>query len=130
MLHVVRALKPDASNWVWGVFLLMLAATFTGEVHASCGVRDRIKHEDSDCLTAKWDNHYNWLNHGRWKIKSECSNYGKVVAKIDIKHTWDEEITLSNSEWQSGDTDLYNVRYIYCCADLSDLCNRSDIESN
>ena len=127
MTHNIRASKLNPFNRVSTMFVFLLVAAYADQVHASCNISDRIKHGDADCLSASWNNNHNWLNHGKWKIKSECSNYGRVVAKIDIKDTWDETITLYNDSWKKGDTDLYNINYIYCCADLSDLCNKSDL---
>ena len=127
MTHNVRASKLKAFNWVSIMFVFLLTGAYAGQIHASCTGSDKIRHGDADCLIASWDNDYNWLSHGKWKIRSKCSSYGKVVAKIDIEDTSSETITLYNGSLKTGTTSSNDIENIYCCADLGDLCNKSDV---
>ena len=116
--------------WLSAVLVLLFAAGSAGPAHAKCGISSRISHKDSDCLTAKWDNAANWLSINKYQVKNECSDLGTVFAKLDVKNWQDLTEELSDDQWEKGSTDLLNIRHIYCCSDLSDLCNRSDIEDD
>ena len=111
-------------------FALLLAFASAGPAHANCGKKYRIKHGDAECLTAKWDNSKDWLSRSEYEIKNKCSSLGTVVAKIDIKNLWDRTVYLSDDEWEESSLGFADIRHIYCCTDLSDLCNRSDIEDD
>ena len=98
-----------------------------GQVHAgSCEGSNRVRHKDAQCLHAKWDNDTNWLSHGKVEARNECPEYGTVVAKVDIKNFRDETWHLDDGETKKHNTQIYNVRHVYCCKDLSDICNKSD----
>ena len=103
------------------------AIVLPAEPRASCTGGDRIWHGDADCLKASWRNK-KWPKKNRYDAQSLCSEHGTVVAKVDIEHHKDETWTLITSIKETGGVhNDYDVKGIYCCADLSDLCNKSDI---
>ena len=126
MTHNIRTSKSKAINRVLTMFVFLLAVAYAGQVHASCTGSDRINHGDADCLSASWNNHSNWRGDSRWKVKNNCSSKGTVVAKIDFEDTSSETVTLYNGSSKSGMAGEKDIENIYCCADLGDLCNKSD----
>ena len=126
MTHNIRTSKSKAINWMSAMFVFLLAVAYAGQVHASCTGSDKLRHGDADCLSASWDNDWNWLGHSRWKVKNNCSSKGKVVAKIDIYDASSETVTLYNGSTTTGMAGDNDIKNIYCCADLGDLCNKSD----
>lgn len=103
--------------------LVLLATT----VEAACGVRDRVSHRDSECLQAWWDNKNNKYEYNTYHVRNMCSELGRVVAKVDLREARDRTPYLDNSQWRIGYTDN-RIDWIYCCSDLSTLCNRSDLD--
>ena len=55
-----------------------------------------------------------------------CPEYGKVVAKVDLKSARGRTILLTDGLPRDGDT-RHRIRGISCCSDIGALCNRSDI---
>ena len=107
-------------------FALALTVALTGQAHAgSCGSSQRIEHIDAECLDAKWKNR-GWLKKNTFEVENECPNYGKVVAKVDIKSGTDWTIHLTDGD-KVKKWDYNEIREIHCCEDLSDLCKKSDI---
>ena len=105
---------------------LVLTAALAGQVQAgSCGKSQRIKHGDAECLTGKWKNR-GWWKKNTFEVKNECPDYGTVFAKIDIKSGYDWTLKLDDGEKEKK-SDSNEIRGIYCCKDLSDLCKKSDI---
>ena len=110
--------------------VLLWVMVLAGQAHAACDTKDRIKHEDAECLTAEWDNDI-----GVWSIvdvaaKNECSDLGTVVAKVDRKACPDYTWHLTGSDTMERNGTWCDVRHVYCCSDLSDLCNRSDLSND
>ena len=87
-----------------------------------------MSHRDSECLEASWDNN-SWPDATSYQVRSVCSDYGKVVAKVDIKDGSDHTLHLNNSNWRR-DSGWYRIRWIYCCTDIGDLCNRADMHTD
>ena len=56
-----------------------------------------------------------------------CPSLGRVVAKVDLAEEMDRTLYLDNGAKRTGQT-KFRIRWIYCCSDLSTLCNRSDLE--
>ena len=109
------------------VVSLAVSLVSVGEVDASCGSSQRLKHSSSECLAARYNNTGNWINpNSEFYANNACPRYGKVVAKIDIKHGTDYTWHLTSGGLRSG-FDNKHVRQIWCCKDLSDLCNKSDV---
>ena len=123
-------MKWNAVHAISAVLAPALIAALAVQVHAgSCEGSNRIDHDAADCLDADWDNSTNWLSHGKVWARSQCSDSGTVVAKVDIKNAKDKTWHLNDDSKRSSGTGIYNVRNVYCCADLSDLCNKSDIHT-
>ena len=122
-------MKWNTAQAVSAGFALALAALLAGQAHASCGEGKRIKHDDAGCLDAKWDNNMNFWSEGRVQARNKCSSLGKLVVKVDIKAGSDYTWHLSNGETRRKDTGGYDVRQVYCCTDLSDLCDKSEINA-
>ena len=55
-----------------------------------------------------------------------CPEYGKVVAKVDLKSAMDRTLHLNDGSQRDGST-IHRIRGISCCSDIGELCNRSDI---
>ena len=126
-----RKVTWNTAHAVSALFALALTAALGGQAYAgSCEGGDRIDHEDADCLDADWNNSTNWLSHGKVWARNECSSQGTVVAKVDIKDAKDKTWNLTNANKKSSGTGIFNTRNVYCCSDLSDLCNMSDINAN
>ena len=95
-------------------------------VEAACGKKHRVSHRDSECLSAWWENHNSMYRHNVYHVRNMCPELGRVVAKVDLKEEMDRTMYLDNGATRSGKT-KFRIRWIYCCADLSRLCNRSDV---
>ena len=63
------------------------------------------------------------MNEDGWfEVKNLCAHSGKVVAKVDIAGDMDRTLHLTDSRMRYGESSR-RIRWIYCCADLSDLCS-------
>ncbi|TGG93761.1 MAG: hypothetical protein ERJ67_03805 [Aphanocapsa feldmannii 277cV] len=106
--------------------MVILVTVFVGDAHAACDKDARKQHYRSECLEVEYKNYDNIWKKNKVTGRNICWEYGKVVAKIDLMswkdRTWHLE-TYKQREW-NGDA---NIRGVYCCEDLSDLCNISDI---
>ena len=109
---------------VLAVAVLVLQAAAT---EAACGKKHRVSHRDSECLSAWWENHNSTFRHNTYNVRNNCASQGRVVAKVDLKEEMDRTLYLDNGATRSGQT-KFRIRWIYCCSDLSTLCNRSDLE--
>ncbi len=94
-------------------------------VEAACGVRDRVSHEDAQCLSAWWHNTSSVNLDNKYGVRNMCSDLGRVVVKIDIRHDMDRTLHLYNGYERTAYVDG-RIRGIHCCSDLSVACNRSD----
>jgi len=71
-----------------------------------------------------------WKNRGLLKsrpyhVSNQCSEYGKVVAKVDLVSARDRTIQLTGRIPRDGDT-RHRIRGISCCSDMG-ICNRSNV---
>ncbi|TGH20616.1 MAG: hypothetical protein ERJ68_06605 [Aphanocapsa feldmannii 277cI] len=108
--------------------VLALTAAFAGQAHAgSCEGGQRIDHKEADCLDADWDNDIDFWSTSKVEATNKCPSYGTVVAKVDIKAATDYTLYLKDGTKKTKKSGAFNIRNVYCCADLSDLCNKSDI---
>ena len=107
------------------VALLLLPADAEA---GQCSRPERVNHRDAECLSASWKNR-GLLKKSPYSVSNQCSEYGKVVAKVDLVSAGDRTLHLTDSHPRDGDT-RHRIRGIYCCSDLSTLCNRSDVESD
>lgn len=106
---------------VIAVTVLFLAAN--GPATAACEKGKRIRHNDSECLTASWTNR-SWPSSSRVTVRNDCSGYGTVVAKIDIKRAADRTWHLHGGDERTA-RGHFTVRQVSCCSDMSDLCTLS-----
>ena len=104
------------------VVLILLPAT-TAE--ASCSAGNRVDYRDSECLSAWWKNR-GLLKKSPYHVRNMCPEYGKVVAKVDLRSARDRTLHLTDGLPRDGDT-RHRIRGISCCSDIGELCNRSDI---
>ncbi len=97
------------------------------QIPGDCDNAYRVDHGQSECLQAWWKNS-KWPDRPTtsYGARNLCSEYGKVVAKISRKGIVDTQWTLKGSNERTGGSTA-KVKRIYCCKDLSDLCNKSDI---
>ena len=80
------AVRTKCSIIAVAATVLFLAAN--GPATAACEKGKRIRHNDAECLTASWTNK-TWPSLSRVTVRTECSGYGTVVAKIDVKNAAD-----------------------------------------
>ena len=118
-------MKWTLTHAVSAVLALALAAALAGQADAACDAGQRLGHQHANCLDASWKNGP-WYKSSSVAARNDCSNLGKVAVKVDRENgpdlTWhltDNDIRRSSSR--------YKIKWVYCCEDLSDLCNGSDI---
>ncbi len=104
------------------VVLMVLAAA--GSAAGDCEKSRRISRDNAECLSGQWKNR-SWPKKSTVKAVNECPEWGKVVAKIDIKDAADFTWHLADGSERSK-KGFFRVRDVTCCSDLSDLCNRTD----
>ena len=92
---------------------------------SQCSRGERVDHRNSECLYAWWKNR-GLLKKSPFQVRNQCSEYGKVVAKVDLAWASDRTLHLIDDIPRGGDT-RHRIRSISCCSDISDLCNRSDV---
>ena len=108
------------------VFCALAASIIlAGGAQAACEWSDRIAMDDAECLSGGWQNQA-WPNKDTAWVKNECSALGTVVAKIDRKDARDWTLRLKNDFTVTMSGNAGNVRGIYCCSDLSDLCSKRE----
>ena len=117
--------------------VIMVAVLGTGlvqEALASCGSGDRVAYENAECLTAWWKNgafkslFLPFATRGStYSARNECEDWGRVVVKWDLKDTSDKTWHLDDGNRRDGQSSYHKVNWAYCCSDLSDLCNQSDM---
>ena len=101
----------------------MLLPATTAE--ASCSTGNRVNYRDSECLSAWWKNR-GLLKKSPFQVRNMCPEYGKVVAKVDLKSASDRTLHLDDGLPRDGDT-RHTIRGVSCCSDIGALCNRSDV---
>ncbi len=109
------------------VFTLALPALLVSQSQADCIGADRMSHSNAQCLT-----HSTMVASAitvTWEVDTGCADYGTVVAKLDFSDsTADQTVTLtSTNSKQRGSMNSATTVSVYCCKDLGDLCNRSDV---
>ena len=98
---------------------------------SSCDSQYRMDHSDSDCMTAWWDNSPNfncWGTEGG--AQSSCSDYGRVVVKVDLQSHSDLTAHRTNSSKWFYRNCFTDTRAISCCIDISDLCVKNQVEAD
>ena len=107
---------------VLAVALILLPAT---TADASCSAGNRVDYRDAECLSAWWKNR-GLLKKSPYHVRNMCPEYGKVVAKVDLKSAMDRTLHLNDGLPRDGDT-RHRIRGVSCCSDTGALCNRSDV---
>ena len=92
---------------------------------SQCSRGERVDHRNAECLSASWKNR-GLFKKSPYQVSNQCSEYGKVVAKVDLASASDRTLHLIDDLPRDGDT-RHRIRSISCCSDISDLCNRSDV---
>ena len=90
---------------------------------SQCSRGERVNHRDAECLYAWWKNR-GLLKKSPYHVSNQCSEYGKVVAKVDLVSASDRTIHLIDDIPRDGDT-RHRIRGISCCSDMG-ICNRAD----
>ena len=115
LLVSVLATTQAAANWI-------------EYVSSACSHTHRISHNDTSCLSARWTNNWNWSEAGYVVyIKNECSEYGTIVANVDVKNFGDAKWTL-NSGSEERWKEATKIRDAACCIDKSALCFERQVE--
>ena len=109
-----------------GGLMMMLPLTNS---HAACEYGERISNTQARCMTSeRWSSSGFFNNKRHVKVKNQCPEWGKVVAKVDIKGGTDATWTLTDGNWRYGSwRHPTKIRQVSCCKDLSDLCSKSDV---
>ncbi len=115
-----RTIVPAAA--LLAAALMLLPATTAA---GSCSPGDRVNHRDAECLSASWKNR-GVLKKSPYHVRNMCPEYGKVVAKVDLKSAMDRTLHLDDGSRRDGST-IHRIRGISCCSDTGALCNRSDV---
>ena len=115
-----RTIVPAAA--LLAAALMLLPATTAA---GSCSPGDRVNHRDAECLSASWNNR-GVLKKSPYHVRNMCPEYGKVVAKVDLKSAMDRTLHLDDGSQRDGST-VHRIRGISCCSDSGALCNRSDV---
>ena len=97
--------------------------------HANCDRGKRIDHSKADCLTAQhWERKGFFSRRSYARTRNLCPEWGRIVAKVEIRNGADATWGLTDGRWRQGSwAPPKKVRAISCCADLSDLCSKSDV---
>ena len=115
----------DSRIGVWAApVLVFLVAVHSA--HAECGPSQRIALNDAECLSGGFENR-TWPRKDIAWVKSECSDYGTVVAKVDRKDAPDWTKWLEGDATENMSGSQGNIRAISCCSDIGDLCNKEDV---
>ncbi len=108
------------------------STTNTWHESNGCSAFFRVSHDAATCLTANWDNSppvsSGYALGSRATVRNKCSNYGTVVAHLDVSGSGDWHIHLTNNEEYRGSLPLNDVSGVYCCLNASDLCHKSQVE--
>ncbi len=115
-----RAGVPAAA--LLAVALILLPA---GAAGASCSGGNRVDHRNAECLSAWWKNRGPFRT-SPYYVRNMCAEYGRVVAKVDLKSARDRTLHLYDGLPREGDT-RHRIRSISCCSDTGALCNRSEV---
>ena len=97
-----------------------------------CNNSYRVSHRDSSCLHAWWDNTPS-ISSGvaggsKVGVKSHCSQYGEIIAHVDIRDYYDYHFVLDNSNRARQNHLSEDVREVSCCMNESDLCYTQQVE--
>ena len=104
------------------VFALALAALLAGQAHATCSGSQSISYQSAECLRAK----ISTVASGQTvEIQNLCPDYGDVTAKIDKEILADVIVYLKSGTMV--EQSATQVNGVYCCKDLGDLCDKSDV---
>ena len=115
-------MKWNAAHTVSAMVALALAALLAGQAHAACGGSQKMSYQSAECLRAD----IRKVRNGETvEVQNMCSDHGQVVAKIDRKIQADLILYLGSGN--TAEQSATKVNGVYCCKDLSDLCNRSDV---
>ena len=79
------------------------------------------------CVVGHSPNSTCWGTRGG--VQSDCSQYGTVVAKVDIVTFNDLTINMTTSAQYTYENCAVDTRDISCCIDQSDLCKKSQVEA-
>ena len=98
----------EASTFRTGVLAVaLLAAAFmllpATTAEASCSTGNRVDHRDAECLSAWWKNR-GLLKKSPYHVRNMCPEYGKVVAKVDLRSATDRTIHLTDGLPRDGDS--------------------------
>ncbi len=107
------------------MFVAALSALALSQAYASCTGSDEIGHHNAQCLAATETSQSDGSS--TYTLENACPAYGTVVAKVNFGgFSEGQTFTLSSSNrMQRGSAS--RIDGMYCCKDLGDLCNRSDV---
>ena len=112
---------------ILGLLAFAAIMVVAGAAYASCTGGNRVSFHQAECLHGWWDNNP-WPAKSTFavRVKNDCHLWGTVVAKIDLASCSDKTWHLNDTNRRRG-SEACRVNGIYCCKDVGDLCNRSDL---
>ncbi len=121
-------MKSGWSFLVSSLVVVALSVLAVSQAHASCTGGDQISPGNAQCLTAT-KTALNSLTDS-YTLTTNCSDYGTVSAKLNYRNAAGgpevQTFSLTSDNTQQTGT-VSKVEGMYCCKDLGDLCNRSDV---
>ncbi len=111
---------------ILGLLAFALIVAVAGAAYAaSCSGSNRVFHSNAECLHGWWDNN-EWPKDSTFGVQGSCSDWGTVVAKIELVGAMDRTWHLNNDNKRRGSSSS-RVNGIHCCKDVGDLCNHDDM---
>ena len=114
-------------NAIFGFLAFAMSMLLADTVRADCWGDNRVTFHHTECLHGWWDNN-SWPKKSTFgaQVQNDCHLWGTVVAKVDLASCSDKTWHLNNTNKRRG-KEACQVRGIYCCKDIGDLCARDDM---
>ena len=112
-----KADDPGAAN--------KILSQITGD--GGCDNWARITTESATCMSSGWRHQIIPPYYETW-AQNHCSDYGDILAHVDVRNEGDTHIHADDSERAYGGDTTNEPRSIKCCIDESDLCWKDQVE--
>ena len=117
------------------VTALFISTVMVNKGYAACNSsQTKIENSLSDCISGWYKNYSMWSGtKAQARVKAHCTQWGTVVAEVDISNQSDKTLTFTENNRVRVDSNgpTYKIRGIYCCLDAGDnLCYKNQVEKN